>query len=133
MVEAAVDQVAGNELSVDSPNIGRSSIENQLVRQVEVEPQEGTEKGIYVSALNNSLGLGNTNSGFEVSDGTIRTCNKRIALGKGVSQSKKLWGICKEVGVTFRGDDAQMVSLVEELESRDKTTKVAKAEVGGNP
>lgn len=55
-----------------------------------------------------------------IDDSHVRSVNK-LLLKDGNHVAEKIWEIGKKMGVTFLGDDVEMVNRIEELEARDTT------------
>lgn len=72
-------------------------------------------------------------SGNFVSDKVIRRCNGKNLASKTGNNGDKIWKRCKELGVTFSGDEETMVNFVENPEARDKAAKECLGKTNGDP
>lgn len=68
-----------------------------------------------------------------ISDSRIELCNKRYWTRNSAEEAEKIWGLGKLLGVSFSGDNRDMVNRLSEMEDRDSEefSNVTRKEGGG--
>lgn len=66
-------------------------------------------------------------------DCVIKRCNRKILAKNGVSMVQKIWGICKQLGATYKCEEEVMVNFAEKLKDRDRECKVVLGIINGVP
>lgn len=68
-----------------------------------------------------------------MSDPKIEVCNRRFWLRNHEEEAENIWGLGKLLGVSFPGDNREMIKRLSEMEARDEAelSKIARRDGGG--
>lgn len=68
---------------------------------------------------------------YVISDSAILNCNRLVIEKNNFESAKKIWELGKEIGITYGGNENELIAKLVEMETRDKASLLPGGVNGG--